>query len=1015
MYRLAGPVLVRAAARPNSRIPAWWPDLADSGPRAAEVWRRWLAEVMESDGDLAVPDAGGEPELLRRARSVAAGAEIGAAQLRRLVSAVMAHVLVGTRATPTGLSGGVSVARTGDVPVAPVWGEGRVVARVDARWLVAVLERLEPATGESLPVTGNRARWRRGGKVFLADHETGTEVAVDATDAVLTALRAADGGPVALGDVMGRVVLDHPHFSVPSARKLVRDLLHAGLVISALRPPTTALDPLGHLLAAAAKTGADLETAARPLLAEVRHVRQELMTHNRLAGAEERRTVRAGLACWAAERSERFGGAPPVAVDLRLDAGPMVLPDGLAPMLTDAAEALVRLSPHPGGHPVWTAYRTRFLRAYGAGAVVPLPELVSPNSGIGLPGGYRGSLLPVPAAAFGARDELLLSLAQQAAVEGLEEVEVDGALLRRLGPGPVGAVPAHVELTVRLLADGRGADGGPGRYGVAVEAQPRPGGTTATRFLPLLDDGDRKELTAALRGAPAARHGARAVQVSAPTLTGRAANLTRTPALLPVLPLGECPESSAGAVRLEDIGVCADERRMWLVNLANGSPLEARLLSPLWPRSATGPLARFLTEIGTAFTSWPAAFHWGAASNLPFLPRLVRGPVVLSPARWTLPATALPATELPWEQWRTATVAWLDRYRVPDRVYLVQHGRRLPLDRTVPEHLVLLHEHLEREPAAVLVEAPAADADGWCGRAVELTVQLHSTRPPLPTAPRPARTTGFLDWQLPGASGVLSARLHGNPQRADEILSQVGELTKKWVNPPSWWFKRGGEGTNLRLVLLLPEAGAWPLAAERVGQWAQDLRERGLLTHTGYDTHQPQAGRFGRGAALRAAEQVFAADTRAVLAQLAYQRGDSAEPLAVTAVSMLRLAIGLLGPDAGSAWLRERRRHSYSRVSLSPRLTRTAAELAGPDDVLADTTEGRALAQAWQQRDDALAEYRDALLRAPDGLEPHNVLPALLNAHVNRAGLLNQAADVSRALAGHCAHQTAAATDGGAR
>ncbi len=102
-------------------------------------------------------------------------------------------------------------------------------------------------------------------------------------------------------------------------------------------------------------------------------------------------------------------------------------------------------------------------------------------------------------------------------------------------------------------------------------------------------------------------------------------------------------------------------------------------------------------------------------------------------------------------------------------------------------------------------------------------------------------------------------------------------------------------------------------------------------------------------------------------------------------------------------------------MSLSPRLTRAAAELASPDDVLADTTEGRALAQAWQQRDDALAAYRDALLRAPGGLEPHNVLPALLNAHVNRAGLLDQAADVGRALAGHCAHEAAAATDGGVR
>ncbi|MFJ5879912.1 lantibiotic dehydratase [Kitasatospora cineracea] len=1007
---------MRAAARPSGGVPAWWPDLADHGPRASEGWRRWLAEVMGDEEGRAALEAVVEPGLMRQARVAAAGAEIGRAPLRRLVSSVLAHVLAGTRATPVGLSGGVTAARLGDVPTAPAWGQGRVVARADARWLAAVVERLELLMGESLPVAANRARWRRGGRVLLADHQAGTEVAVDATDAVLTALRAAGGGPVAMRDVMGRVVLDHPHVGRGSARKLVRDLLSAGLLVSALRPPTTATDPLGHILDTAARVGADLETAARPLLADVRHAHHELQAHNRTADAQVRRTARARLAQWSAGQPERFGGQPLVAVDLCLDAGPMVLPEGLAPMLTDAAEALVRLSPHPGGHPGWAAYLTRFLRVYGSGAVVPLPELVSPSSGIGLPPGYQGSLLPVPGAALGPRDERLLALAQRAAMEGLEEIELDAPLIRQLSPGQALTAPAHVELTVRLLAEQDG-DGGLGRYRVAVEAQPRPAGTTAARFLPLLDDGDRAELAAAVRTAPTQRRNARVVQVGAPAPTVRAGNRNRVPALFPVLPLGECPERGTGGMLLEEIGVCADEQRMWLVHLADGRPVEPRLLSTVGPRFVTGLLPRFLAEITTAFTAWPSAIDWGAASNLPYLPRLVRGPVVLSPARWTLPADDLPHPDAPWEQWRTAAAGWMARYRVPDRVYLAGEGRRLPLDLSAPEHLVLLHEHLERAPAAVLVEAPAAEDDGWCGRAVELTVQLHSTRPPLPTALRPARETGCLDWQLPGASAVLCARLHGNPQRINKILCRVGELAGKWVNPPVWWFKRGGGDPHLRLVLLLPDRAAWPLAAERIGQWAEDLRGTGLITHTTFDTYQPQSGRFGRGAALRAAEQVFAADSRAALAQLAYQQSDRADPLALTAVSMLRLATGLLGPDEGRARL-VRRVQPHSRVGRSPALRRQATQLTTEESVLGETAEGRALARAWALRDAALAEYRDALLRAERGPAPSEVLTALLNAHCNRAGLPTRTADASRALSGYCAGlpaAPAAAAQGGPR
>ncbi|MFJ8442800.1 lantibiotic dehydratase [Kitasatospora griseola] len=1013
MYRIAGPALVRAASLPATSTPKWWPGLAGDRPGSAETWRRWLAHVAVPDVREVLESTGTEGRnLVRRVSAAAGGEEMSTAALRRIAESVMVHLLMRTRPTPNGLLAGVTVAPFDAHAVAPRWGAGRVVARPDGRWLADVLSRVEALVGDELSVVANPLHVRRGDRVVLADRTRRAEASVTATGPVLAVLKAAAGTAYTLAELTGHLAREFEWLDLARARELVAELLHAGLLISVLRPPMTATNPLRHVLTAAARVGADRAPDAEPAFAELRYIAQELDTHNGLDDPMLRRVVRRRLA--AREPGQDAAGLL-LSLDLRLDAGPLVLPAGVEDLITDAAQALVRLSPDPGGDPVWADYRRRFLDAYGPGAVVPLLELVSPDTGLGYPAGYRGSILPdVPAPPFGDRDARLLALAQEASARGLTQIRLDGPLIGSLMPvPPVDAVPPHMELTVRLVATGP-ARSGPQQYGVVVEAQPRPCGTTVGRFLHLLNPTERAQMQAALRGAPAAWAGSRAVQVSAPPLHPRNENAARVPALLRVLAVGEYPQQDVEAVDLAGIGVCADEERLWLVSLDDGRPVEARVLTPVGLRSTTRSMVRFLAEIGTAFHPWPTAFHWGsAASTLPALPRVVLGQAVLSPARWNLRAAELPGRNAQWEEWRAAARAWLSGHRVPPRVYLAHHGRKLPLNLDVPDHLLLLRNHFTRDERAILVEAPVPADNEWCGgRTVEITVQLHAAAPPQP-ARRPARAASSRDWQLPGASPVLAARLHGNPHRATEVLDRVAELTRRWVIPPEWWFIRDtGPEPHLHLVLSLPDESAWPLAAERVGEWARELRADGLLTHTAFPTYRPP-NRFGRGTVLRAAQHVLAADSRAALAQLAYQRTTGINPAAITAVSLLRLATALLGPAAGHAWLLN---HLPTRpVPVTDAARRDAVELAHRHGLLDATGEGHALDLAWKNRADALAHYRTALRHA-DAPDPETVLATLLDDHHARTG--GELADgrISRWLARLCIESPGtAATDGASR
>lgn len=993
MYRFVDAAVVRAAARCPGSVPPW-PDLTDDAEKNLTSWVDWLRQVWASDGFAASVEIA-SPDLARRVQEVCQGSRVRRQEVRRAVLSLIRYLLRSTsRATPFGLFSGVAPVRLGHTPAVRFGGGHRAVARVDSTWLDGVITRLEaiPELRYRLLVVRNNLAFVRDGRLVVgcwqsgAVHGTGpAEVSVRYTEAVHTVFQAAQT-PVRLGDLADKLASNFPDKPDSVINEMLTRLVEHRLLVTSLRPPMTVTDPLGHVIEALTAVQADTVQGTAGLLDELCGIHADLLHHNAtppLRGRSLRSHVsRRMAALCTAER--------PIAVDLRLD-GDLVLPHAVVREAERTAEALARLGPHPHGTPAWQDYHRRFCERYGLGSLVGIRELLDADSGLGFPHGYRNSRLAPPSVpGLSKRDMALLVLAQNAAVQQHTEVVIDDALVDNLAAASLGEyrVQPHTELRCRIYSPSTGALGR-GEFRLAVTGMSRAAGTTAGRFLDLFDTGDQERMFRAYAELPAVCQNALRVQVSGPTVSRRAENITRSPAVLPLLvPLAEqCPDGKE-AVSLDDLAVTADAQRLYLVSVSRRQPVEPILFSAVELTHHAQPLLRFLCEISTARTAACVPFSWGAASRLPFLPRIRYRRSILSPAMWTLTATDFPGSAEPWRNWKDRWDAWRDQFRVPASVYLGDGDRRIRLDLDESAHLAVLRADLARNGHATIREAPEEDEMGWIdGRAHDIVIPLAATAPP--AAPQRTWSRCVLSrahGHLPGSSEWLYVKLYGNPGRQTALLtSHLPALLAAWEEEPEWWFLRYHDpDKHLRLRIRLREADDFGQVAARVTAWTTELYERGLVSQVQFDTYYPETGRFGQDVAMAAAESVFAADSAAAVAQLrAVDHREGPHLHAVTAASMVDIAVTVAGSVSdGMRWLIR-----HWRASSAPAPSRETRDqmirLADPSrgrSALLEVPGGEDIAASWELRRAALLRYR-AALTAEKQISPDTVLADLLHLH----------------------------------
>ncbi len=1010
LYCHRGAALLRAAAAPVSSNPETWPDLDD-----IEASRAWLATAWarpEIADAISVASSG----LALRIENVLGDAEVTAKQVRRATVATMRYLLRASgRHTPFGLFAGVAPASIGSVAKSR-WGrEHHPAARADTQWVADVIDRLEsdPELLGRLQVVFSNLATLRGQRLEVPHGPN--RVSVRHTSAVC-AVRAAAVSPICFADLAATLAESFPSVASGTISAMLTSLVKKGFLVTSLRAPCTVTDPLAYLIARLHAAGVDTVATAAMTLAELEAIMAALRRHNRPGiGRAEQRRLRNELT--GRMRTLSSAGRIPVALDLRLDVD-VVLPETVVREMEWAATALIRLTRQPTGHAHWRGFYVAFCERYGTGTLVPLADVVDPDSGLGLPNGYPGSVLPAPHAGVSERDEILLALAFTALADRSGEIVLTEDTISSLTVGDPAIernLPPHVELAGRIQC-GSVEQLNRGDFTVTV-APGRSAGTFTSRFTTLAPDAGLERVFADL---PTTVEGGVPVQLSFPPVYPNGENVCRVPQYLPdLLPLGEHRDlalmaSQLGAesalIGLDDLAVTATRSGLHLVSLSRAQVLEPQVVHALALEKQPPPLARFLAHLSRALGATWHQFDWGpAVQRLPFLPRVRYRRAILSSARWRLDTTDLPAAGSNDSPWIVALSAWADRWQCPSAVELRDADRSLPLDLAEPAHRAILHAHLARHGHAVLGETPDEAALGWAnGHVHEIAVPLFTTRPPTPS-PRVAGSpvvTNSGHGQLPGNEGAkwLHACVFTHPERIDEIIAdQLPQLLGELDPSPEFWFVRyrsPHETDHLRLRLRTPDSASYARTLAALGDWATGLRRDGAIRQLTIGTYLPETGRYGHRTAMDAAEAVFVADSAVVAAQLRHLSAGIAGSAGFVALGIVDTAAGFLGTRAAAMnWLRNHPAPESAAVDRAVLnevigLTRTDGLEGVPG--WADHVAGH-----WRARAAALAAYRARLDPAAD---TDAVLEALLHMHHNRAiGIDRDGENGCRRLARHAA------------
>ncbi|MFJ7589545.1 lantibiotic dehydratase [Streptomyces sp. NPDC097617] len=959
-------VLLRAAAQAAPATPGTgWPAVDNM-----EECRHWLAAVWAEPVFRAAVRAASAP-LADAVEALLRGREYTDRQVRRVTASAARYALRATgRPTPFGLFAGVTSARSG--PAAARFGDGhQVVAAADTLWLDTIRQdlcgRSEVLECLTFQVSNLTVRHGRELRRTLAG---GQEVRLRLTGP-LDAVFALAHAPVSFTQIADRLAALGG--TPERISRLVGEAVAKGFLLSNLSAPMTETDPLGHLLDVLTPHAARLAADTRRLLDDLRAIHDLLAQH----AAERDPAAASGLRDALTVRMVSLGGASrsQLSTGVLLDAAVSV-PESVLDEAVRAADVLVRLTRNRHQRPEWAAYHGMFWERYGAGTLVPVKDAANLAAGVGLPSSFPGSLWPEPQVRILPRDEALAAMAMKALAEGgtaLTLTDDDVAMLAidgdDLAPTP------HAELGVRVFATSTEAVDR-GDFSLTVHPVWSVGCLTG-RFAASLPDSGLPGLYASL---PTLVAGALPVQLSFTPVHPHAQNVARVPAHLPhLISVDEHRGPAENVLDLDDLALTSTGTHLFLVSLSRRQVVEPVVLHALALEKQAPPLARLLAlATRSSATAW-TRFDWGpVASTLPYLPEVRYRRTVISPARWTLPASALP--DGPFDHaWRHALEAWAKTWGTPTAVELREGDRTLRLDLEVPLHQQILHTHLRRHARVDLLRARHPGEEAWIGYAHEFIVPLVSNRPPLEhpdLTHAPIVTNTAVSEHGTGAGQEWAqARLVTHPTVMDQILTQrLPGLLAELGDPDSWFVRYRSPTQEDHLRLRIHATGTTRhRITDAVSRWAAALARDGQASHLVFDAYRPEWGRYGTGETMAAAEAVFTADSD--MARRILEQPPGVDLRVLCAFGMLDIARGLLGTGPGTEWLATTPAHRRG----IPTVTRQAADHVRQHGA-GLWPEGSPLAEALTTRRRALSVYRERL--ATDQLP--RVLESLLHMHHNR-------------------------------
>lgn len=694
-------------------------------------------------------------------------------------------------------------------------------------------------------------------------------------DSILT--RSARGATIE--DLAGALTADDPELMHDEATAFVDEVVGAQLLSPDLAPAITGAEPLAfmiHSLRAAAPgqaSAAVLESVAARLLA-LDKIGQPTARYRDAASALEALRVRPDI-----ERLFHVDLYKP-AVEVQL--GPAVLRE------LDVAIRVVQQVNAPSEHPDLLRFRRAFVERYDA-REVPLVEALDEELGIGFPGETTGSSEPSPLleglafpdaagparVAFGPRERQL--------ARGIDAAVRDSSLEWVLTPDDIAALGAKSPVRLPDAFAFFGTISAPsadaadrGELTLHVHRVQGPSGATLLGRFCHGEPSLREHVEAHLRAEEAMRPDAIFAEI-VHLPEGRLGNVIARPCLrsYEIVYLGASGVDEPHRIRVDDLLVSVRKDRIVLRSRRLGREVVPRMTSAHNFSRSTLSTYRFLCALQVQ-DGCSLGFSWGPFASAPFLPRARVGRIVLSPATWNLSNIDLAPVLSETGGARYAAMRRLrERLRIPRWAGLSDGDNVLPVDLDHPLH-VASFAHLAKSRGDVrLIELAIAVQDtcveGPEGHFThEIVVPFVRDAAPMRSVQRtaPPTATSQVRTFAPG-SEWLYAKIYTGTAAADVVLRET--VTRLLVEPAirSWFFVRYGDPEwHLRvrfrgdpsrltnLLGLLHEALAPKLSDGRI--WRVQL-----------DTYEREVERYGGPAGVELAEEIFHADSDAVLAVLA--------------------------------------------------------------------------------------------------------------------------------------------------
>lgn len=891
-----------------------------------------------------------------------------------LLKAAMYVLRMAARPTPFGQFGAVGIVRFGDVTDVSIHSTSFFTrTRPDMSWLASWIESVESdaTIADALPLVVNDLVLAREDRLWISNPQriVGGHEARDYARATMTRTSGVDfvneRGAGMSFDALCDAMAAEFEVARERAELLVRRLQEAGLLLSPLRVVAVD-DPVAHTLDVLDAVCADRASEMRSALTVLAELDATPVARR---DAEAYRTAEDALR----RLHERAG--PVIQVDMGCRPAGTIARD----MIGDIellADTVVRCGLRTD--PLATL-RERFRKTYeGEETMVPLLELVDPDVGLGW------TREPAGAAAVGTSNQRRHGTMMRIFAEALREGKTSYALsddeVAVLMPAiPDERLPDSVEVGFHVVRTPLGAETHPGR--TLLFPSPLVGTMRATksmgRFVSLLgEEGSRMMQDAAERSVsrPNDVVVAELVYVSP---DGDSANKSVRPRFFQYELQVGCNRTSDGVRRISPadlyVGLDGDRFYLWSKPLDR----EVRVVqSHLMNLGRPPAIVAFLTQLADDGMVSPATFNWAPLNNAPFLPRLMRGNVVASYARWRVDLAALAASPDPQQYLERQAREW----SMPSYVMLVERDNAIPLRIDHPLSVEILLSRAKGGATADLVEYPwsagaSALHDDGLPFANELIVALTKRAAP-PRSSAKARPAFVSRWDAARtpASEWTYAQLHCGPSQMKEVVLRCARLwdeLRSTAATDSWFFLRYSEPTRHIRVRFRMTTASGGAIDPRIVKTFQDMHDESVVKAFGFHTYHREVDRYGGIEGVALAEKLFSVNSDRVAALL---RAGADEPRAEACVrGALQLLCAFYPPGRAAEWL--------ARTSLRASLSAGEREIV--QGLRRDVEAGRHVDEAYTEAAAGLRRLHEerALTRPLD-----EVVSSLLHMHFNRFG-----------------------------